>query len=228
MKKGIDAPLVPILFLLGGIVGLITAIVSKDWTNYIFPIIFLLFGGLYLHTSLWGKYKIISRVVREMDLSSEAQVLDLGTGHGAFLLEVAQQLKSPGRIIGLDIWDQGDQSGNAIEVTQRNVEQLGVSDVSELVTGNMVKLPFENNVFDRVVASLSIHNVKPRSSREKAIDEAYRVLKPEGQLVILDIEHVGEYRNRLTKLGASAVRVEHAGINGMYAALSTRILIAKK
>ncbi|KRN03011.1 SAM-dependent methyltransferase [Levilactobacillus senmaizukei DSM 21775 = NBRC 103853] len=228
MKKGIDAPLVPILFLLGGIVGVITAIISKDWTNYIFPIIFLLFGGLYLHTSLWGKYKIIRRVVREMDLSSEAQVLDLGTGHGAFLLEVAQQLKTPGKVIGLDIWNQGDQSGNAIEVTQRNVEQLGVSDVSELVTGNMVKLPFENNVFDRVVASLSIHNVKPRSSREKAIDEAYRVLKPEGQLVILDIEHVGEYRNRLTELGASAVRVEHAGINGMYAALSTRILIAKK
>ncbi|MFC6275144.1 class I SAM-dependent methyltransferase [Levilactobacillus tangyuanensis] len=228
MKKGIDAPLVPIMFLVVGIVGLVMAIISKDWTNYVFPIIFLLFGGLYLHTSLLGKYKIIERVVRKMDLPRDAQVLDLGTGHGAFLLEVAQRLTSPGKIIGLDIWNQGDQSGNAIEATQRNIEQLGVSDVSELVTGNMVKLPFENNVFDSVVASLSIHNVKPKSSREKAIDEAYRVLKPGGQLVVLDIEHVREYQSRLVKLGASAIQVKHAGINGMYAALSTRILTAKK
>lgn len=228
MKKGIDAPIVPIIFLLVGVLGLVTAIISKDWVNYIFPIILLLFGGLYLHTSLWGKYKIIRRLVGKMYLASDAQVLDLGTGHGAFLLEIAQQLKKPGKIIGLDIWHRGDQSGNAIEETQRNIEQLGVSDVSELVTGNMVKLPFENNTFDKVVASLSIHNVKPKSIREKVIDEAYRVLKPGGQLVILDIEHVREYRNRLAKLGVSSVRIEHAGINGMYAALSTRILIAKK
>ena len=45
MKKGIDAPLVPIMFLVVGLVGLVMAIISKDWTNYVFPIIFLLFGG---------------------------------------------------------------------------------------------------------------------------------------------------------------------------------------
>ncbi|MFC6288780.1 class I SAM-dependent methyltransferase [Levilactobacillus angrenensis] len=228
MKKGIDAPLVPIMFLLVGVVGLVTAIVSKDWTNYIFPIVLLLFSGLYLNTSLSGKYKIIRRLVRKMNLSSNSQVLDLGTGHGAFLLEISRQLKAPGKVVGLDIWNQGDQSGNAIEETQHNIDRMGVSNVSKLVTGNMTKLPFEDNHFDSVVASLSIHNVKPKSSREKAIDEAYRVLKPEGQLVILDIEHIGEYRNRLKQLGVNSVQVEHAGINGMYAALSTKILIAKK
>lgn len=228
MKKGIDAPLVPILFLLVGIVGLVMAITSKDWTNYIFPIILLLFSGLYLHTSLSGKYKIIRHLVRKMNLASNSQVLDLGTGHGAFLLEIARQLKTPGKVIGLDIWNQGDQSGNAIEETQHNIDRIGVSTVSKLVTGNMTKLPFEDNHFDSVVASLSIHNVKPKSSREKAIDEAYRVLMSGGQLIIMDIEHVGEYRNRLEQLGVNSVHVEHAGINGMYAALSTRILIAKK
>lgn len=228
MKKGIDAPLVPAMFLLIGMLGLIMAIHSGDWTGYIFPVVFWGFGGLYLHTSLIGKYRLIKGVVKQLALKSEAQVLDLGTGHGAFLLEIAQHLQAPGKIIGLDIWNQGDQSGNSMEETHKNVEQLGVSDVCELVTGDMTQLPFADNQFDEVVASLSIHNVKPKASRGKAIDEAYRVLKPGGHLVILDIEHVGEYRKELEKLNVSEVTVQHTGINGLYGALSTKLLIAQK
>jgi len=55
MKKGIDAPLVPIIFLLVGIVGGVGAIFSGAWGNYLFSIAFLVFGGVYLHTSLRGK-----------------------------------------------------------------------------------------------------------------------------------------------------------------------------
>ncbi|MFD1550327.1 class I SAM-dependent methyltransferase [Levilactobacillus fuyuanensis] len=228
MKKGIDAPLVPIVFLLVGIVGMVMAVTSGEWTNYLFPIALFLFAGMYLYTSLWGKYKLIKRVVGEMPLDGHEQVLDLGTGHGAFLLEVARQLRVPGKVTGLDIWNREDQSGNSTEETQHNIDQAGVRDVSELVTGDMTQLPFVDNCFDHVVASLAIHNVKPKASRQQAIAEAYRVLKPNGQLVILDIEHVGEYRRKLEQLGVREVRVQHAGLNGMYALLSTRILIAKK
>lgn len=228
MKKGIDAPIVPAVFLLVGIIGLGVAVMSRDWTDYIWPLVFLLFGGLYIHTSIWGKYKLIKRLVANMNIQSDAQVLDLGTGHGAFLLAIAKKLKAPGKIIGLDIWNQGDQFGNAIEETQHNIDQLEVGTVSELVTGDMTKLTFEDDCFDVVVASLSIHNVKPKSSRQQVIDEAYRVLRPGGQLVIMDIEHVGEYRKRLEQLGVKDISVKHAGLDGMYAALSTRILVAEK
>lgn len=228
MKKGVDAPLVPIVFLLVGIVGMVMAVTSGEWTNYLFPIALFLFAGMYLYTSLWGKYKLIKRVVAEMQLDGHERVLDLGTGHGAFLLEVARRMRVPGKVTGLDIWNRGDQSGNSTEETQRNIDQAGVSDVSELVTGDMTQLSFEDDCFDYVVASLAIHNVKPKASRQQAITEAYRVLKPNGHLVILDIEHVGEYRNQLKKLGVKEVSVQHAGLNGMYALLSTRVLIAQK
>ena len=228
MKKGIDAPIVPAMFLLVGIIGLGMAVMSGDWANYIWPFMFLLFGVLYIHTSIWGKYKLIKRIVANMNIKSDAKVLDLGTGHGAFLLEIAKRLKIPGKVIGLDIWKQGDQSGNAAEETQHNIEQLKVGMVSELVTGDMTNLAFEDDCFDAVVASLSIHNVKPKARRHQAIDEAYRVLRPGGQIVIMDIEHIGEYQERLEKLGVKKVSVKHAGFDGMYAALSTRILVAEK
>nr|MCZ0977441.1 class I SAM-dependent methyltransferase [Lentilactobacillus sp. SPB1-3] len=163
-----------------------------------------------------------------LNLNSESKILDLGTGHGAFLIEIARKLKEPGKVFALDIWNRGDQSGNSIGETQQNIQSLGLASVSELVTGDMTKLSFEDNYFDYVVASLSIHNVKPKSSREKAIDEAYRVLKPGGKIVVLDIEHVKEYQNRLKHLGVSDIHIAHAGINGMYGALSTKILIATK
>lgn len=228
MKKGVDAPFVPIMFLVIGIVGMVVAVGSGKWSNYLFLIICFLFAGMYLYTSLWGKYQLINRVVGDMRLNGRERVLDLGTGHGAFLLEVARHLRTPGKVTGLDIWNRGDQSGNSAVETQRNIDQAGVHAVSELVTGDMTKLPFADNQFDRVVASLSIHNVKPRASRQQAIAEAYRVLKPNGQLVILDIEHVGDYRRQLNQLGVQQVRVQHAGLNGMYALMSTRILKATK
>ncbi|WP_268913564.1 class I SAM-dependent methyltransferase [Lentilactobacillus sp. SPB1-3] len=190
--------------------------------------VFLLFGLLYLYTSLFGKYKIIERVVGRLHFNGDEQVLDLGTGHGAFLIEIAKRLHASGKAIGLDIWNQGDQLGNAESETQRNIDHLGVSSVTELVTGDMTSLKFEDNRFDYVVASMSIHNVKPKSSREHSIDEAYRVLKPGGKIIILDIEHIGEYRSRLQQIGIKKISVQHGGIEGMYGALSTRILIGVK
>jgi len=228
MKKGIDAPLVPIIFSLLGGLGFVSVAVSREWVNLIFPVVLLAFAGVYIRTSLWGKYQIIKQLTLKMNLASNSQVLDLGTGHGAFLLEIASQLKAPGKVIGLDIWNQGDQSRNSATATQKNIDQAGVQTVSELVTGDMTKLAFEDNFFDAVVASLSIHNVKPKSKRQQAIREAYRVLKPAGQLVIMDIEHVAEYRQTLIQLGAREAQLHHAGINGMYGAMGTRILVAKK
>lgn len=50
----------------------------------------------------------------------------------------------------------------------------------------MIELPFENKKYDFVTASMAIHNIKPKQNRYKALDEATRVLKTEGLLIILD------------------------------------------
>lgn len=73
MKKGIDAPIVPILFSVIGVIGILIAWQSQNPYNFILAILFI-------HTSLDGKYKIIHDVVKSLDIPNDSQILDLGTG----------------------------------------------------------------------------------------------------------------------------------------------------
>ncbi|MEO5799797.1 MAG: class I SAM-dependent methyltransferase, partial [Gemmatimonadales bacterium] len=98
-----------------------------------------------------------------------------------------------------------DQSGNSPDATQRNAVAEGVADRVELHTGDMTALPFEDNSFDLVVSSLAIHNIGERAGREKAIDEAVRVLRPGGRLMIADIRATGQYQARLAAIGMGDV-----------------------
>lgn len=226
-RKGIDAPLIPILFIVVGAVGFVVAWQSRNLYNFIFPVVMLVLAIEFIYTSLYGKYKIIHNVVESLKLPSNSKVLDLGTGHGAVLLEVAHKLKKPGEVIGIDIWQSADQSGNSQAATLQNIKQAQVSEVAKVETANMTKLPFNDNEFDYVFASLAIHNIKPKSRRELAINEALRVLKHGEKIVIIDMEHIGEFKRFLSQHGCR-VTVSHTGINGLWNWIPTSIIIAEK
>ncbi len=68
----------------------------------------------------------------------------------------------------------------------------------------MQKLPFADDSFDVVLSSLAIHNIQDSSGRNQAINEAVRVLKPGGRLVIADFR-AQQYAERLRELGMAQV-----------------------
>ena len=226
MKKGIDAPLVPVLFIVAGILGIIPAYNSHNPYNFIFPGVMLTLAILFIHTSLFGKYRIIHQVVSSLNIPKDSKVLDLGTGHGAVLLEVAKKLKSPGKVIGIDILQSADQSSNSQSATQHNIKQADVEEVAKIQTANMTNLPFTDNEYDYVFASFAIHNVKPKKQRELAISEALRVLKDNGRLIIIDMEHIGEFKRYLIE-HECIVNVHHTGINGIWGCIPTSVINAK-
>jgi ubiquinone/menaquinone biosynthesis C-methylase UbiE len=156
--------------------------------------------GCGLHTSLRGKFEVWSELLDGLALRGDEHVLDLGCGRGAVLLAAAQRLTT-GRSVGVDLWKKADQSGNAPEATWRNAIAEGVADRVELCTGEMTALPFEDGSFDLVLSSLAVHNVKGHAGRDRAIEEAVRVLRPCGRLLIADIFATRLYRTRLAQLG---------------------------
>jgi SAM-dependent methyltransferase len=199
---GIDAPyLLPVPLLLIGL-NVFLAVNSRR-TLPLFAALFIAASvGLGLYASRRGKFVVWERLLDQLSLKGNERVLDMGCGRGAVLLLAAQRLTT-GLAVGVDLWRRHDQSGNDIEATRRNAEAEGVPDKVELQTGDMQALPFADDSFDLVLSNVAIHNIKHAAGRKKGIEEAVRVLRPGGRLLIADIRATNEYCARLKELGMS-------------------------
>lgn len=234
---GIDAPYVPIVFGLLGVallaLGAVFArAVASPWlvvACFAYGLFMWLCVACYLHTTRRGKFRVWAELLAGLPLRGDERALDLGCGRGAVLL-MAAQLLPHGKAIGVDLWKTSDQSGNAPEVTLRNAEREGVADRVEVRTADMTSLPFADASFDLVLSSLAIHNIGDAAGREKALDEAARVLKPGGRLLIADIQAANAYALRLRERGMADVSVRGLGWRFWYGGpwVAARLVTATK
>jgi arsenite methyltransferase len=160
-------------------------------------------GGLY--STRRGKFEVWTEILDELGLRGDEQVLDIGCGRGAVLLLAAERLPN-GRAAGADIWLSRDQSGNSRASTERNALLEGVSERVDLVHADARDLPFDPATFDVVVSSLVFHNIAGNDGRDRALREAVRVLRPGGQLRIVDFL-ADRYIEPLRAAGCGEVRV---------------------
>ncbi|MBN6039585.1 class I SAM-dependent methyltransferase [Amycolatopsis sp. 195334CR] len=155
-------------------------------------------------TTRAGKFQVWARILDDLDLRGDEHLLDLGCGRGAVLLAAAELLPD-GRAVGVDMW-RPDQTGNSPEATRRNAELEGVGARVSLHTGDITGLPFADDTFDVVVSSFVLHHVPTAAGRRAALDEALRVLRPGGRLVLADLGHTGKYAAHLRTRGVAAER----------------------
>ncbi|GAB2777725.1 class I SAM-dependent methyltransferase [Amycolatopsis magusensis] len=149
-------------------------------------------------TTRVGKFQVWARILAGLELRGDERLLDLGCGRGAVLLAAAELLPE-GHATGVDKW-RPDQTGNSPEATRRNAELECVAARVTLHTGDMTGLPFADSSFDVVVSSFAIHHIPAAAGRRAAIEEAVRVLRPGGRLVIADLGHTREYLAWLREL----------------------------
>ena len=112
--------------------------------------------------------------------------------------------------MGVDIW-RADQTGNSMRATLANADAEGVADRVELHTQDMTDLRFPDGSFDLVVSNLAIHNLPSNDARRSAIDEAVRVLRPGGHVVIADLGFTRRYATWLRQCGMADVRRRDLG-----------------
>ena len=205
---GIDAPYVFVSLAIIVVVFLMFAIsagISSGRWRTLLPALFMLFiVSVVYHTTLRGKFLVWAELLDKLGLRGDERILDMGCGRGAVLLMAAQHLTT-GRAVGVDLWRGEDQSGNSADATRRNAVAEGVGDRVELYTADMTSLPFDDDAFDVVVSSLAIHNIPSSAGRENAIDEAVRVLRPGGRLLIADIRGTRQHEERVRMLGMNDV-----------------------
>lgn len=179
---------------------------SLGMTMFVTGAICLVEVLLMFSSSLVGKFLARDKLLDELRLRGDETVLDAGCGHGLLLIGAARRLPR-GRAVGLDLWSQKDQARNSREAALRNARIEGVADRVDVQDGDMRRMPFPDAAFDAVVASLSIHNIPSREGRGKAIQEIVRVLKPGGQVALLDFRCVGQYAKDLRAAGMNAPHV---------------------
>ncbi len=164
--------------------------------------------------SIWrfsrrGKFEVWARLLAGIGLRGDERVLDLGCGRGAVLLTAAKFVPR-GKVVGVDIW-RADQTGNSLQATWKNAHAEGVADRVELHTRDMTDLQFPDESFDLVVSNLAIHNLPSSDAWRSAIDEAVRVLRPGGHVVIADLGFTRLYAARLRQCGMADVRRRDLG-----------------
>ena len=215
---GIDAPPVVRNLALIGTLGIIIGIIFSR-IAIISPLITAILrswgiwaGGSMLITSLlmvWsskvGKLRKREMLIESLKLKGNETVLDVGCGRGLLLNEAAKHLPK-GKAIGVDLWQTRDQSGNRPEVTLENARAEGVAERVEVKSGDMRELSLPDASVDVVVASMSIHNVPDKEGRAKAIQEIHRVLKPGGQIALLDFMATDEYLASFKALGWEQIK----------------------
>jgi arsenite methyltransferase len=113
--------------------------------------------------------KILDRITPAKNLS----VLDIGSGTGVPLIELASRLGNTCKIYGIDPWKE------ALDRVKDKIRIYGIGNI-ELFNSPAENIPLNDRSVDLVVSNNGLNNVE---NFRKALAECYRVLKPGGKLV---------------------------------------------
>jgi arsenite methyltransferase len=163
-------------------------------------------GFLYLLYVKVGKLHHRDYILGFHAWRGDEQVLDVGCGRGLLLIGAAKRLGAGGHAVGIDIWSTVDMGGNAMAATQKNIDLEAVSERCSLVSVGAQEMPFADASFDVIVSNLCLHNIYDKATRQKALGEIVRVLKPGGQALISDYKLTSEYARYLRGVGFEVVK----------------------
>jgi len=178
-----------------------------------------------------GVQEDIPKILTVFKKHNVKRILDLGSGSGRHVIYFA---KKGFDVYGIDIAKEG------IKITKSWLEKERLQ--ANLKIGSIYKkLPYQNNFFDAVISTNTIHHARIKNIR-KAIREIERVLKPNGLIFITVrkrkfrrfypkltiIERYGKQKTRYKVIGPRTYVPMEGGEKGLIHYLFNKKLLKKE
>ena len=119
-----------------------------------------------LSTQRYIKYKSI----KNLNIKPHDKIIDLCCGTGDLSI-IIKQIEPQADVTGIDFSDK------MLEVAKQKSQNI------QYLQGDVTALPYPDNTFDCAVMGFGLRNIQ---NAEKAVEEAYRILKPGGCFMHLD------------------------------------------
>ena len=125
---------------------------------------------------LWKRHAIELSGIRPGNV-----VLDLAGGTGDLTKAFAKRVGKTGHVVLADI------NESMVRVGRDRLINEGIAGNVDYTITNAEALAFPDNTFDLATIAFGLRNV---TNKDKALEELYRVLKPGGQLMVLEFSKV--------------------------------------
>lgn len=144
-------------------------------------------------------------------IPSKSSVLEVAPGPGYFAIELAKL--GDYRIKGLDI------SETFVEIARANAAQANVE--VDFRWGNASAMPFRDGKFNFLLCRAAFKNF---SDPQGALDEMYRVLKPGGQALIIDLRRDASVES----INQAVNEMSVGAVNGIITKWTFRFMLLKR
>lgn len=138
--------------------------------------------------------KFRSRLIEYLNPQDNEQILEFGFGTGENLI-LANNKNGSANYFGLDI------DPKVKYIAEKKFAEKEMEIKLDLYDGE--DFPYEDNTFDKIVSSLVFHQLD-KKTKISSLKEIYRVLKPNGELIIGDW---GEAKTKLMRVSFYIVQL---------------------
>ncbi|MGD8834936.1 MAG: methyltransferase domain-containing protein [Desulfobacteraceae bacterium] len=117
-----------------------------------------------------------------IDLEPGMTVLDLACGAGKYTLAMARKMESSGRIIAVDLWQEG------IAALRQSAEAVQAVSIEPHVADIRQKLPLPDASVDICLMATVLHDIVHEGDPLPVLRQVARVLKPKGVLAVAEFK----------------------------------------
>ncbi|MCI5160746.1 MAG: class I SAM-dependent methyltransferase [Candidatus Electrothrix sp. AX5] len=183
-----------------------------------------IWGGEDIHIGLYEKAKDDIRTASRRTVARLAaciadhprekpikKVLDIGSGYGGAARYLAEQYGWNIHCLNLS------EAEN--ERNRRKNRKVGLEERIEVVDGSFESLPFDDSSFDLVWSQDAILH---SGNKEKVFEEAYRVLRPEGEFIFTDPMQSDDCPEGVLEPILARIHLDHMGSFALYQQLASK------